>query len=83
MPCFVCEKCGCIDNTATGHYWGKDTIMFKEGSLTPELIGKPLCIECMPLFYCDGSSTGAGEWHDLFTKEHWTVHYTIKPEGYF
>lgn len=21
MPCFVCEKCGCIENTACGDYW--------------------------------------------------------------
>ena len=81
MPCFVCEKCGCIDNTATGHYWSRGSVMFKEGLLLPELVGKPLCSECTPLFYSDGSSTDGGKWHDLFPKEHWSVHYKIKPIG--
>ncbi len=22
MPCFICSKCGCIENTACCHYWG-------------------------------------------------------------
>lgn len=22
MPLFICQKCGCIENTALGHYWG-------------------------------------------------------------
>ena len=31
MPLFICKKCGCIENTALGKYWGE-----KEG----------LCSEC-------------------------------------
>jgi hypothetical protein len=83
MPCFVCEKCGCIENTAIGHYWSRTKIFFKEGSLSPELVGKPLCIECTPLFYNDRSPSGGGKWHGLFAKEHWSVHYKEKPLGTF
>ncbi len=83
MPCFVCEKCGCIENTACGHYWGRNRIMFKEGSLQKELVGKPLCSECTPLFYKDGSPTGEGKWHGRFEKEHWSTKFETKPEGTF
>ena len=31
MPLFKCSKCGCIENTALGKYWGTD---------------KPICSEC-------------------------------------
>ena len=23
MPLFVCEKCGCVENTALGKYWAE------------------------------------------------------------
>lgn len=81
MPCFVCAKCGCIENTACGHYWGRKTNDFLEGSLPDELLGKPLCSECTPLQYSDGSIAGTGKWHGNFPKEHWKVNYEIKPEG--
>jgi len=32
MPLFRCTKCGCVENTALGHYW-----------MTPD---KPECSEC-------------------------------------
>ena len=32
MPCFICSKCGCIENTAAGDYWTRRE--------------KPLCSEC-------------------------------------
>lgn len=31
MPLFECEQCHCVENTATGEYWGRD---------------KKLCSEC-------------------------------------
>lgn len=35
MPLFICEKCGTIENTATGWYWW------------PSIEGQPvLCSEC-------------------------------------
>jgi hypothetical protein len=24
MSLFMCQKCGCVENTATGDYWGSD-----------------------------------------------------------
>ncbi len=58
MPLFRCEKCGCIENTALGHYWG-DTEF-----------SKALCSECEPPFYPDGSVNKSGsKWHNKFPKE--------------
>jgi len=37
MPLFQCKKCGCVENTALGHYW------------MPRGLGEPvLCSECGP-----------------------------------
>ncbi len=52
MPCFVCSKCGCIENTACCHYWSKDM-----GN--PKRDNPPLCSECDPLI---------SKWHGRFPK---------------
>ena len=83
MPCFICAKCGCIENTALGHYWGRSRVFFIKDSLPEELIGKPLCSECVPLLYSDGSKAGTGEWHNRFPKEHWSVSFEVMPTGTF
>lgn len=83
MPCYVCAKCGCIENTALGHYWGRNNIFFKEGSISEELKGKPLCSECTPLLYSDGSHAGTGRWHGRFPKEHWSLKFEVEPTGTF
>lgn len=68
MPLFVCDKCGCIDNTALGFYWAKDVDgMWKDG----ELQGLALCSECAPKEYSDGGKTRFGKWHGKFTKKKW------------
>jgi hypothetical protein len=68
MSLFVCDKCGCIDNTATGYYWTKNrTDMFSDKSL----IGKGFCSECAPTHYSDGSKTEYGKWHNRFPKRKW------------
>lgn len=36
MPLFKCSKCGCVDNTALGNYWGLYACDGKP----------PLCSEC-------------------------------------
>jgi len=36
MPLFKCEKCGCLENTATGNYWIR---VNRNGEC-------PLCSEC-------------------------------------
>lgn len=83
MPCFICAKCECIENTACGHYWGAHRDCFAPGSLSPDLIGKPLCSECTPLLYNDGGKAGTGEWHGRFDKNHWSTAFSEKPEGTF
>jgi len=61
MPLFVCDECGCVDNTALGHYWTRG----KYG--TPK---EALCTECMPEEYDKGlKGSRYGKWHDRFPKE--------------
>ena len=37
MPLYVCAKCQCVENTATGGYWGQKYM---------NKISKPICSEC-------------------------------------
>jgi hypothetical protein len=39
MSLFVCDNCGCVDNTALGFYWGRN-IKEMDGD------GRALCSEC-------------------------------------
>jgi hypothetical protein len=65
MPLFVCDLCQCVENTALGHYWGRDQDYFGK----PELVGKALCSECSPDTYKDGSkNSDGGRWHGKFPK---------------
>jgi hypothetical protein len=64
---FVCDLCGCVENTALGHFWGRDF-----NSFGPELAGKVLCSECSPSFYIDGGANeDGGKWHGEFPKVVW------------
>lgn len=66
MPLFICEKCKCIENTATGHYWRRGMTKWKDSSLD----GLALCSECEPTEYADGSLNGeGGKWHGRFEKK--------------
>ena len=72
MSTYICEKCGCIDNTACGgNYWrvkGKMNLFKDEYSNT-----HVLCVECTPKEFKDGSkNTEAGKWHNKFPKKHWS-----------
>lgn len=65
MPLFVCDKCGCVENTALGHYWTKGFKEFKNTEWE-----NALCSECTPLTFPNGEKSGAkGKWHDKFPKE--------------
>ena len=65
MPLFVCEKCGCVENTALGFYWSRNRVKCKDESLN----GKALCSECAPQYYEDGSKSDFdGQWHGKFEK---------------
>lgn len=74
MPLFVCDRCGCVDNTAYGRYWSKDypDMWDKENE------GLALCTECAPTTFSDGTSTNQGwrlaeygKWHNEFPKQKW------------
>ena len=69
MSLYVCEKCGCIDNTACG---GQS--VFRNSSWVPEESkGKYLCCECTPIHFSDGSiNEDAGKWHNRFPKRKYT-----------
>lgn len=76
MSTYICEKCGCIDNTACGgNYWsmkGKQNYFKDEYANT-----HALCVECTPTEYEDGSKNrSAGQWHNHFTKKHWSEYGT-------
>jgi hypothetical protein len=50
---FVCDECGCIDNTALTNYWSRN--MKRPGGRG----GKALCSECDP---------DIGRWHGRFDR---------------
>jgi hypothetical protein len=66
MSLFICDICGCIDNTATGRYWTKDSIHL----WADENLGKALCSECEPTTYRSGElNSDGGKWHGRFEKK--------------
>ena len=68
MGLFVCDKCGCVENTALGRYWSKDfpNMWDKDNE------GLALCSECAPLYFADGSQTRYNhQWHGKFEKKPW------------
>ena len=75
MPNFICNKCGCIDNTACdGTYWitRLSAKLFKD----PWFDTHPVCSECNTAEYSDGSGRGPGKWHGHFDKKHWSEYGT-------
>lgn len=84
MSLFVCAKCGCIENTALGHYWCRNNIeWFEWPEDLAEFKGRALCSECMPQYYKNGTRHSNGEWHGRFEKEHWSKKYKVIPDGTF
>jgi hypothetical protein len=62
MPLFVCDRCGCVDNTACGGtYWTKE---HNEKYFDNVRNGEALCAECTP-------HDGGGVWHNRFPQEAW------------
>jgi len=61
---FVCEKCHCIENTALGRWWSRNS-----ADIWPDKdLGLALCSECGPSTYRDGTPTRFGQWHGRFEK---------------
>lgn len=76
MSLFICENCGCIDNTAmNNNYWCRNM----KGIWTDK---RALCQECTPTTYADGTPVGidcwgkTGVWHNYFPKRHWSEYGT-------
>ena len=76
MSIFICEKCKCVDNTATSEYWAlTNKSLYKDYAFQDDLkeyIGKPLCSECAKIVYDNTGNNGkvvSGKWHDKFKKE--------------
>jgi len=70
MGLFICAKCNCVENTALGWYWSyqePDMLLWDDNN--KEFKGKPLCSECMPLKFNDGTKHGNGKWHNRFPKQ--------------
>lgn len=64
MSLYQCEKCGCMENTALGHFWSRNLIDWP-----PEFKDKKLCSECgPPTFPKSEKPTGYGKWHGRFEK---------------
>ena len=58
MPVFRCEKCGCMENSATSNYVSRKYPCSKTGDTLPSL--PLLCSECDPAI---------GRWHGIFPKQ--------------
>lgn len=65
MGLYVCENCKCVENTALGQYWSRNSNIYP-----PEYDGKKLCSECGAPEYTDGTTTNFGKWHNRFEKIH-------------
>lgn len=61
MPLFRCEKCGCVENTATGFFYGRE-----DEGWPVDVRGKALCSACAPAVGPHGEPTGFGAWHGMF-----------------
>lgn len=76
MPLFRCEKCGCVENTATGWWWSRNM----KG--TPEKWNRALCDEHGPKFVNgEFSEEENGVWHNKFDKQSATDWY-VDESGY-
>jgi len=66
MSIYQCENCGCVENTALGHYHCRN---MKNMFLNEEkYLNKKLCSSCGPKFYKDGKPTEYGKWHNRFDR---------------
>lgn len=75
MPAFVCDECGCVDNTASGFYWGyamgMQSTAYRDWFEDETKNCKALCAECCPTTFKDGRPTKLGVWHNKFPKKKW------------
>lgn len=65
MSIYQCEECGCIENSALGHYHCRGQGMYRDKTKDP----KKLCSACGPVEFKSGEiDPGHGKWHDRFKR---------------
>lgn len=70
MPCYVCEKCGCVDNTALGgNFWSYARSSFLAKGKGGHKNGVEKQPEYIPALCCECHT---GKWHGQFEKLHIT-----------
>lgn len=82
MSLFICDNCGCVENTAFGNWWIRDSN--HELDVNPETNkpfpdGMALCSACAPDKYADGKYRHIGRdnkprvkgWHNQFARRLW------------
>ena len=81
MSSYICEKCGCIDNSGCGgNFWVVKMNRYKKEKGEPPSISHIdeyenwhyLCSECYSGKFSDGSCKDKSGWHDRFEKRHWS-----------
>lgn len=70
MSMFVCDECGCIDNSALGGNWHN---RFQNTKLFIGIKDNvALCAACTPATFKSGAPTKAGGvWHNQFPQKPW------------
>ena len=89
MSSYLCEVCGCVDNSAcSGNYW---TVLARVLHGSKEPVTYPFvddffnnhfaCVACCPQERLDNGEPSIderlGKWHNNFPREHWS-HYGKK-----
>jgi hypothetical protein len=67
MSLYQCQNCGCVENTASGHYWSRDQRHFNWVGIE-DRAGKKLCSACGPVAFASGEPTRLGRWHGRFER---------------
>ena len=69
MSLYQCEKCGCVENSAKGHYHCRSS----ERMWSKEYLNKLLCSACGPTQYKSGEKTEYGKWHGIFRRRYFPL----------
>lgn len=82
MSLFICDNCGCVENTAFGNWWIRDSnhkLDVNPETNKPFPNGMALCSECAPDKYADGqyrymdrnNKPRLKGWHNQFPRRLW------------
>jgi hypothetical protein len=82
MAMYICENCGCVENTALGNWWVRDTnnrLAVNPVTNKPFPNGMALCSACAPDKFVDGkyrhiyrdNKPRTQGWHNQFNRQLW------------